>query len=99
MDSSTFLKQCKKNREILEFTYQDMANCLINMSAKEYSLFETGKTKTISKENLKRLVRVLCIEEMYQFDLNDYIDTSGLTEEEILDLSNIVEQLVGEIDD
>ncbi len=99
MNSSDFLNQCKKNREILEFTYQDMANCLVDMSAKEYSLFEMGKIKNISKENLKRIVRVLCIADVNNFNLNDYIDIEYLSEEEILDLGKIVETLVGELDD
>ena len=99
MNTISFLNQCKKNREILELTYQDMANVLLAMSAKEYEQFEQGKTKKISKENLLRIVRILCIQNTYSFSLNEYIDVDGLNAEEIQDLSNIIEKLVGELDD
>lgn len=99
MNTAIFLSQCKKNREILNLTYQDIANVLINMSPKEYEQFELGKKKTISKENLKRIYKVLCIEEPSFFNINDYIDTTNLNNDEILDLSFILEKLVGDIND
>ena len=98
MNGTMFLKQCKKNREILDLTYQDISNALIDMSAKEYEAFEKGKSTIISKENIKRLYRILCIEEVNTFNLSDYIDTEGLTKEEIVDLAKIAEKLVGEVD-
>ena len=97
MNKVEFIKQCKKNREILEFSYKDMSNCLIDISEEEYKLFEQGKF-SMSRENLVRLARVLCIEENRMFDLSDYIDTDGLDEEQINDLKNIIEKLVGEVD-
>ena len=97
MNKFEFINQCKKNRKILEFSYKDMSNCLINVSEQEYKLFEDGKC-SMSRENLERLVRVLCINESNEFDLNDYIDTDGLDEEQINDLTNIIEKLVGEVD-
>lgn len=99
MDKQAFLKQCKTNREILELSYEDMSNCLIDMNVKEYKAFENGSKNTISKENLKRIYRVLCLEETNLFNLNDYIDTEGLSKEEILDIASIVEKLVGDLDD
>ena len=97
MNKIEFIRQCKKNREFLEFSYKDMSNCLINVNEDEYKLFEEGKF-SISKENLMRIVRVLCIEESNKFDLSDYIDVNGIDEEQINDLSNIIEELVGEVD-
>ena len=98
MDKLEFIKQCKKNREILEFSFLDVSSCLIDVSENEYRLFEQGKL-SISKENLGRLVRILCIKQQNQFYLEDYVDTSGLSEEEISDLKTVVEELVGELDD
>jgi len=97
MNKSSFLKQCKKNREILDFSYQDISNVLIGVSATEYKNFEDGKI-LVSRENLERIARVLGIEEFNKFNLDDYIDTDGLSEEEIVDLKDIVEKLVGEVD-
>ena len=97
MDKNSFVRQCKKNREILEYTYKDISNVLVDVSEGEYKAFEEGKT-LLNKDNLERLVKILCIEEYNKFDLNDYIDLSDLEEEEINDLSEIVEKLVGEVD-
>ena len=98
MNKFEFIEQCKKNREILEYTFSDMSSCLIGVSEKEYKLFEQGKY-SMSKENLERLVRVLCVKNINEFYLEDYVDTTGLREEEINDLKGIVEKLVGEVDD
>ena len=92
-----FIKQCIINRKNLEFSYKDMSNCLINVSEEEYKEFEKGNYK-IDKENIIRLMRVLCLEEYKEIDINDYIDTEGLTDEEIKDLSKFVCEIVGEVD-
>lgn len=92
-----FIKQCILNRKNLEFSYKDMSNCLIDVSAKEYEEFEKGNYR-MSQENLKRIMRVLCIHEYKEIDIDSYIDTEGLNEDEIKDLSKIVCELVGEVD-
>ena len=97
MKKENFLRQCIKNREILEYSYKDVSDALENVTEEEYKNFENGKVM-ISKENLQRLVRLLCLEDFNQFDLEQYIDTSGLSDEEIDDLKEVVEKLVGELD-
>ena len=74
-----------------------MSNCLINVNEEQYKEFEKGNYK-MNKENIIRLMRVLCVNEYKEIDINDYIDTEGLDEEEIKDLSKIVCEIVGEVD-
>ena len=90
-----FIKECIKNRKFLEFSYQDMANCLIDVSAKEYENFEKGLYK-MTKENLIRVARVLCIERPNTLDVSEYIDTSELDDEEINDLGKVIFSIVGD---
>lgn len=93
-----FINECIKNREYLELTCKDMSLCLVNVSEDDYSNFESGKY-SMSKENIERIMRVLCINKPKLFDINKYLDTKGLDEEEIEDLSKIVELIVGEDND
>ena len=93
-----FINECIKNRKYLGFTYKDMSNCLIDVTEKDYEEFENGNY-AMSKENVDRLVRVLCIEKPVTIDPKKYLDTSGLTQEEIEDLSHIVSLIVGEDND
>ena len=97
MNKLDFIKQCRENRKILGFTYFDMSACLFNVSEEQYKLFENGKC-WMSEENLRRIVRVLCIEHKKEFYLEDYVDVTGLSEEEVMDIKGIVETLVGEVD-
>lgn len=90
-----FINECINNRNYLGFTNKDMANCLINVSEKDYIEFEKGNY-SMSKENIERLTRVLCIKKPVKFDINKYLDTSELSEEEKEDLTSIVEMIVGE---
>lgn len=90
-----FIKECIKNRKFLDFSYQDMSNCLINVSAKDYESFEKGQYK-MSKENLIRIARVLCVERPNSIDVSQYIDTSDLSEEEIKDLGKVIFSIVGD---
>ena len=93
-----FLKECQKNREYLEFSAKDMANCLIGVSEEDYLDFESGK-KGLSKDNIQRLIRVLCIKSPKQFNLDDYIDTKGMSEEELEDFSMVIKMIVGDEND
>ena len=72
-----------------------MSNCLINVSAKDYESFEKGQYK-MSKENLIRVARVLCIERPSTIDVSEYIDTTGLEQEEIDDLAKVIFSIVGD---
>lgn len=90
-----FIKECIKNRKFLEFSYQDMSNCLINVSAKDYESFEKGQYK-MSKENLIRIARVLYVERPNSIDVSKYIDTSDLSEEEVNDLGKVIFSIVGD---
>lgn len=89
-----FREECKKNREYLDLTIQDISNALINVSEKEYFDFENGN-KNLSKENLQRLAKILCINKPSLFDIDEYIDTTYLSKEEIEDVSKVVEFIVG----
>ena len=91
----TFIKECIKNRKYLEFSYQDMSNCLIDVSAKDYENFEKGQYK-MSKENLIRVARVLCIERPNTIDVSKYIDTNELDEDEVNDLGKVIFSIVGD---
>ena len=93
-----FIKQCKKNRLALDYTYDDVSDSLIGVSEKEYIEFEEGRG-TLSEENLDRLCRILCLKSPKKFNLDDYIDTDGLNEEELDDLKKVVEVIVGDLDD
>ncbi len=97
MKMKEFIKQCKNNREILELSYADVSACLVDMDEKEYEKFENNGGY-ISEENIDRLIRLLCIEKINSFNLEEYIDTEGLDEDQIKDLSKIVEEIVGEFD-
>lgn len=90
-----FLEECINNRKILELTCADMASYLINVSEKNYVDFENNKY-SMSEENLKRICRVLCVKPKKVFKLDDYIDVNGLSEEEYVDLSEVVETIVGD---
>ena len=90
-----FLKECIKNRKYLSFSFKDMSNCLVNVSEKDYANFEKG-TYQMSKENLIRISRVLCVKRPTDFNINDYIDTGDLNEDEIKDLTKIICELVGD---
>jgi len=94
-DYKIFIDECIKNRNFLEFSYKDMSNCLINVSCEDYLNFEKCKYK-MSKENLIRICRVLCIKKPISFDVSSYIDTSELDEDEIKDLSKIIYEIVGD---
>ncbi len=90
-----FINQCIKNRKYLGFSCRDMSLCLNGVSEADYIGFEEGKYP-MSKENVHRLMKVLCIEKPNNTNYSEYIDTTGLTEEEIEDLSMIVEAIVGD---
>ena len=90
-----FINECINNRIFLGYTSKDVANSLIEVSEQEYIDFEGGKY-IMSSENIKRLMRVLCIEKPNAFDVNQYIDTTGLDEVELDDLSKIVKTIVGD---
>lgn len=94
-DYKIFVKECIKNRNFLEFTYDDMSRCLINVSAEDYANFEKGQYK-MTKENLIRIARVLCIEKPSSKDISNYIDTTGLDEDEIKDLASVISVIVGD---
>ena len=93
-----FISECIKNRTYLGLSYKDMANCLIDVSESDYKSFENGEYK-ISKENVARLIRVLCIEksqdEVMELDLSD----GEFSDEEKEDLLKIANELVGGLDD
>lgn len=93
-----FIDQCKKNRNYLGYSFNDVADCLIGVSEEDYMNFEENKY-TMSKDNIKRLIRVLCINKPEEIKASDYIDISGLDENEVKDLSDIVEFIVGENND
>ena len=95
MSKSEFINLCKKNREILEFSYEDMSDCLINVSPDNYENFECGNY-SMSKENLIRIARVLCVKKPSSIDIKDYIDTNGMNEEEIKDLARALNAIVGD---
>ena len=90
-----FVRQCIKNRKYLEFSYQDMSDCLLNVSPDNYEDFECGNY-SMSKENLIRIARVLCVKKPSSIDIKDYIDTSGMSEEETKDLSRALNAIVGD---
>lgn len=90
-----FVKQCIKNRKYLEFSYEDMANCLINVSPNDYEDFEC-ENYSMSKENLIRIARVLCVKKPSSVDIKDYIDTNGMTEDEVKDLAKALNAIVGD---
>ena len=92
-----FIDECIKNRKYLGFSHLDMANCLINMSENDYKNFELGKYN-ISKENVSRLIKVLCIEKPIKQE-NILELSSDLSEEEREDLLNLASELVGEFND
>ena len=93
-----FIEECIKNRKYLGFSYKDMANCLVDVSEKNYQDFEDGNY-IMSDENMKRLIRVLCVKKPVSVHINEYIDTGDLTKEEVEDLSSVVEFIVGEDND
>ena len=99
MNKSEFLNQCKKNREYLNYSTKDVADALIDFSAEDYENFENGRSSYISKENLRRLVDILCLKSNKQFNINDYINTSDLEAEEVKDLKKVIEYIVGDEND
>ena len=90
-----FVRQCIKNRKYLEFSYKDMANCLSKVSENDYENFEKGKYM-MSKDNLIKIARVLCVEKPLFKDISEYADISGLSENEIKDLSRMFAMLEGD---
>lgn len=88
------LNQCINNRRYLGLSCKNVASYLVNVSEEDYINFEKGKF-IMDEENLERLSRILCIK-LDEFNIEDYIDTEGLSEEEIKDLSGIVKSLVGD---
>ena len=89
-----FLSICIANRNSLEISEKEMASYLEGVSENEYISFEKGEYK-MNESNLNRIARVLCVKNTELFNLSDYIDTEGLSEEEIDDLSLIVSEIVG----
>lgn len=94
-DYKMFVKQCIKNRIYLDFSPKDMENCLIDVSQKQYEDFEKGKY-FMSKENIIRLTRVLCIEKPVTQNIDKFIDINGLNDEELTDLSKVLSGIVGD---
>lgn len=90
-----FINQCIKNREFMEFTYKDMSNCLKGVSEDDYRAFENG-TYNMSKENLDRIVRVLCVTSSEDFDISKYLNTEEYDQDEIEDLSKVIYSIVGD---
>jgi len=90
-----FINECINNRTFLGYTSKDVADSLIDVSEQDYIDFEDGKY-VMTNENIKRLMKVLCIEKPNAFDVNKYIDTTGLDEVEVDDLSKIVKAIVGD---
>lgn len=89
------LSKCINNRKYLELTCANMASYLKSVSEEDYVNFEKGEY-LMSEENLERISRVLCIDLNDNFNIEDYIDTTGLSEEEINDLKGIVKGIVGD---
>jgi len=91
-----FIRECISNRNYLEFTYKDISNCLIGVSEKEYKDFEDGNYN-MSIENVKRLLKVLCIEKPVFSDVEKYLDfsNSDLSKSDIEDIKNIAYEIVG----
>ena len=92
-----FKSECKKNREYLGYSFSDVSVSLIDVSEEEYRNFEETDYM-LSRENLERLTRVLCISKPNVFDVNKYIDTSDLNEEELEDITRVVASIVGDLD-
>lgn len=92
-----FLINCINNRLTLEYSEREMAGYLDNVSEKDYIDFEAGKY-SMSDNNLKKIIRILAVNSIELFDVNDYIDTDGLSEEEIDDLSKVISTIVGDDD-
>jgi len=92
-----FKNECKKNREYLGYSFCDVSVSLVDVSEKEYQDFEESDY-LLSRENMERLTRVLCISKPNVFDISKYMDTSGLTKEEIDDITEVVKTLVGDFD-
>ena len=93
-----FINQCIKNREFMEFTYKDMSNFLKGVSEDDYHAFENG-TYNMSKENLDRIVRVLCVKRSEEFDVSKYLNTEEYDQDEIEDLSKVISSIVGDDND
>ena len=95
-----FIKECLNNRNYLEFTYKDMANCLVGVSEKEYKEFEAGNYN-MSIENARRLVKVLCIKKPMATEIEKYLDFSNseLSKSDIDDIKNIAIEIVGGYND
>ena len=95
-----FIKECISNRNYLEFTCKDMANCLVGVSEKEYKEFEAGNYN-MSIENARRLVKVLCIKKPMATEIEKYLDFSNseLSKSDIDDIKNIAIEIVGGYND
>ena len=91
------IKECINNRKYLGLSCKDMSNCLINVSEKDYVEFEQGNYP-MNKENVQRIIKVLCISKPNKKDYSEYIDTTGLNKEEIEDLCSVLEVIVGDDD-
>jgi len=93
-----FLLTCINNRKLLEYSEKEMASYLENVSEQDYIKFENGKY-LMSENNMKKIIRILAVKSIETFNLSDYIEIKGLSEEEIDDLSVVVAQIVGEDND
>lgn len=94
-DYEKFLLTCINNRNVLEYSEKEMSSYLDNVSEKDYVSFEQGKY-LMSKNNLIKIVRILAIKASEIFSLKDYIDTEGLSDEEVDDLTSVISKMVGE---
>lgn len=95
-----FISICIKNRKYLGFSFKDISNCLIDVSEEEYKQFEDGKYN-LNRENIIRLMRVLCIKEKELVDLDSLLqlDDNELNEEEKEDIKGIASDILGEVYD
>ena len=94
-DYEKFLLTCINNRNVLEYSEKEMSSYLDGVSEKDYVDFERGKY-LMSKNNLMKIVRILAIKASEIFSLKDYIDTEGLSDEDVADLTIVVSKIVGE---
>lgn len=90
-----FLKVCIKNRLFLKLSVEELASYLSGVSSKEYEAFEEGNYD-MSKENIERICRILCVKKPIKFNLEDHIDINSVNDEELEDISKIVEAIVGD---
>lgn len=90
-----FLKVCINNRIFLNLSVEEMASYLRNVSSKQYEAFEEGDYD-MSRENIERICRILCVKKPLNFKLEDHIDIDSVDEDDLEDISKIVEAIVGD---